>query len=99
MACTRGSGSGTRWAAAVRSAAISRSDSPWRAAMCSTICCWRMLTSVRCFSNSSMSGEEPPPVGDKTRGIRKKNKITQKKNVRLSVILHNLTEFSTSVTR
>ncbi len=74
MACTRGSGSGTRWAAAVRSAAISHSDSPWRAAMCSTICCWRMLTSVRCFSSSSMSGEESLPVGDTTKCIKRENK-------------------------
>ncbi len=33
-----------------------------RAAMCSTICCCLMLTSVRCFNISSMAGEELPPI-------------------------------------
>ncbi len=54
--------------------------SPWRAAMCSTICCCRMLTSVRCFNSSSMAGEESPPESinknEKTQGKKKKEKIS-----------------------
>ncbi len=78
-ACTRGSDGGTRGAVAVRRAATSLSVSPWRAAMCSTICCCRMLTSVRCFNSSSMAGEELPPESinknEKTQGKKKKEKI------------------------
>ncbi len=67
----RGSGTGTRWAAVTRSAVSSRSVSPWREAICSIICCWRMLTSVRCFSSSSIWAGE----GWSGRLCTKKHKI------------------------
>ncbi len=58
VACTQGSNTGTRWAAVTWSVVSSRSVSLCREAICSIICCWRMLTSVRCFNSSSMRAGE-----------------------------------------
>ncbi len=91
VACARASGSGTHGAAAAAwRAASSCSVCPCRVARCSTICCWRMLTSVRCFRSSSISGKgrsahlwqrrgEKNPGGDEN---------SQRMWCCLSVILH-----------
>ncbi len=82
-AWTRGSGSGTRWAVVKRRVATSRSVSPCRVAICSTICCCLMLISVRCFRSSSMAGEESPPDGKSTRRKNRTKRENKKKMMKL----------------
>ncbi len=73
------------------------SVSPWRVARCSTICCWRMLTSVSRWRISSMLGEERSPETENRRQQKKKRKV-KVKEIACRWFFTNMPAFSTSVT-
>ncbi len=91
VACARASGCGTCGAAVAWRAASSCSVRPCRVARCSTICCWRMLTSVRCFQSSSISLKGRSTHLWQRRGknkSRKRDENSQRMWCCLPVILH-----------
>ncbi len=94
-ACTRGPVTERAGGRAMRRAVTSSSTWPWRAARCSTICCWRRLTSVSWRSSFSILWGGVPLFLQTKQRKREDRETTGGDHLLVNFL--NLPAFSTSV--